>query len=91
MKNNLNCSHIVYTDRTIHLTSMKRIEGTNKMAQVQIVQGSSNGNNWSFSTAKLPCLCTICLSTSSNKNCVYKAIRTVETHIVSEKLFNANV
>ena len=84
--NNPNYSHIVHLDRTTPLIEMKRIDGTNKMAQVQIVIGSNARKKWSFSTVYPPWLCPIYLSTSSNDNCMYKDTRKVETQIVSDSI-----
>lgn len=58
MKNNPNYSHIIYTDRTTPLTDMKRIEGTYKMAQIQSVQGSSDGKIGLSATPNF-CVCVL--------------------------------
>ena len=69
----------MYTDMNIPLIDMKRIDGTHKMAQMQSGISSYAGNNWSFSTAYIPCLCPIFFLTSSDKNCMNKDTRKVET------------
>lgn len=88
MMGNAEHNHIVFTDRS-NIPDMKRIDGTQKISQVESIKGSSIDDHWKFTTSYLPCSCINCRRTCSSDTCLYRNVRNIEKQEVREEKDNS--